>query len=426
MSSSSYTGFNTLASRFGGQTPLLASLAVLLAAGAMPLAAQPPRGEVTRTRTSRAEPTDSTERPLRVLQRQLDSLTRVYNDHDDLTMVQRRRVEDDLGRTVNRLEELAARMNLARTEVTRAGEQIRIHLAPQMAERAAASMARALMQVREAEQARPRGWIGLVVQGPGLTPRVEDGELLVRYFAYPRVVSVDPSSPAQRAGLVPNDTLLAYDGVDVSENDISFTRLLRPNARVTIRIRRDGEVREVPVTVAAAPMRIVQRRDDEFRAREPWTPASIPKPAMFPRSPLPPPPPRGATMRVTGRSAPADIAPVVPVAPAEAFRSTRPLFAVGFPYGNGVAGAQLSTISEGLGRALGVSSGVLVTSAPVGSPANESGLVDGDVIVKVSGQAVRRLSEVRDIVALAVENGDRAVELNIVRQRKAMRLMLKW
>ena len=418
MSSSSYTVFIT--------PPLLASLAVLLAAGAMPLAAQQPRGEIARTRTSRAEPPDSTERPLRVLQRQLDSLTRVYNEHDDLTMVQRRRVEDDLGRTVNQLEELAARMNLARTEVTRAGEQIRIHLAPQMAERAAASMSRALMQVREAEQARPRGWIGLVVQGPGLTPRVEDGELLVRYFAYPRVVSVDPSSPAQRAGLVPNDTLLAYDGVDVSENDISFTRLLRPNARVTIRIRRDGEVREVLVTVAAAPMRIVQRRDDEFRAREPWTPASIPKPAMFPRSPLPPPTPRGATMRVTGRAAPTDIAPVAPVAPAEAFRSTRPLVAVGFPYGNGVAGAQLSTISEGLGRALGVGSGVLVTSAPVGSPANESGLVDGDVIVKVGGQAVRRLSEVRDIIALAVENGDRAVELNIVRQRKAMRLMLKW
>ena len=172
-------------------------------------------------------------------------------------------------------------------------------------------------------------------------------------------------------------------------------------------------------------MRIVQRRDDEFRAREPWTIASFPKPAMFPRSPLPPPP-RGATMRVSGRSAPTAIATVAPVAPAEAFRSTRPLVAVGFPYGNGVAGAQLSTISEGLGRALGVSSGVLVTSAPVGSPANESGLVDGDVIVKVSGQAVRRLSEVRDIVALAVENGDRAVELNIVRQRKAMRLMLKW
>ena len=107
----------------------------------------------------------------------------------------------------------------------------------------------------------------------------------------------------------------------------------------------------------------------------------------------------------------------------------RPSIAFGFGYGNGVnavAGAQLSTISEGLGRALGVSAGVLVTSAPVGSPASESGLVDGDVISKVAGQAVRRVSEVRDLVALAADNGDHAVELEIVRQKKGMKLSLRW
>lgn len=102
------------------------------------------------------------------------------------------------------------------------------------------------------------------------------------------------------------------------------------------------------------------------------------------------------------------------------------MVAVGFPYGNGVAGAELSTISEGLGKALGVGSGVLVTSAPAGSPAYESGLVDGDVISKVGGQEVRRVTEVRDLVALAAENGDHAVELELVRQKRPMKLMLKW
>ena len=425
MSSSSNTKVIAPTSRFGGQAPLLASLAVLLAAGVMPLGAQQQRVEVVRTRSSRAETADSSERRLRLLQRQLDSLARVYNDHDELTMAERKRVEEALGRTVNGLEEISARMNLARDQMMRAGEQIRIQMAPQMAERAAASMSRALMQVREAEQARPRGWIGLVLQGPGLTPRVEDGELLVRYFAYPRVVSVDPSSPAQRAGLVPNDTLLAYDGVDVSENDISFTRLLRPNARVNIRIRRDGKVREVPVTVAAAPMRIVQRRDDEYRAREPWAVASLPEAPLFPRIPMPAPS-RFAPLRGSARSATPAIAPVAPNPPVQPFPLIRPMGGIEFSYGNGVAGAQLSTISEGLGKALGVSSGVLVTSAPVGSPANESGLVDGDVISKVGGQAVRRVTEVRDLVALAAENGDHAVELEIVRQKKPLKLILRW
>lgn len=410
MSSSSNTVLIAPTSRFGGQAPFVASLAVLLAAGVMPLAAQQQRVEVVKTRSSRAEPGDSTERQLRKLQRQLDSLARVYNDHDELTMAERKRVEEELGRTVSRLEEISARMNLAPDRMMRPGEQIRILMAPRTAERAAASMSRALMQVREAEQARPRGWIGLVVQGPGLTPRVEGGELLVRYFAYPRVVSVDPSSPAQRAGLVPNDTLLAYDGIDVSENDISFTRLLRPNARVNIRIRRDGKVREVPVTVAAAPMRIVQRRDDESRSREPWAVTNLPEAPSFPRIPMSAPSP-GAPLRVSVRSATPAIAPAV---------------AFGFSFGTGVAGAQLSTINEGLGRALGVSSGVLVTNSPAGSQANESGLVDGDVISKVSGQAVRRVSEVRDLVGLAAENGDHAVELEIVRQKKPMKLMLRW
>jgi S1-C subfamily serine protease len=419
MPSSSNTVFIAPTSRFGGQAPFLSSLAVLLASGMMPLAAQQPqRVEIMRAQSPRAEPADSTERQLRRVYRQIDSLARVYNDHDELTIAERKRVEEELGRTVSQVAELSARVNLAQDRMMRLGDQIRIQLAPQMVERAAASMSRALMQVREAEQARPRGWVGIVAEGPNLS-RVEDGQLLVRYFAYPRVASVDPSSPAQRAGLVPNDTLLAYDGVDVSENDISFTRLLRPNAKVNIRIRRDGKVREVPVTVAAAPMRIVQRRDDESRAREPWTVGSIPEAPSFPPIPMRAPS-SSAPMRVTLRSATAGIAPAQPA------RQAQPMVAFGFSYGAGVKGAQLSTIGEGLGKALGVSSGVLVTSAPVGSPANESGLVDGDVISKVSRQSVRRVTEVRDLVALAAENGDHAVELEIVRQRKPMKLMLKW
>jgi hypothetical protein len=53
--------------------------------------------------------------------------------------------------------------------------------------RAAQAMSRQLMQVREVEQAMPRGWLGFVAQGPGLEPRIEGGQLIVRYFSYPRI-----------------------------------------------------------------------------------------------------------------------------------------------------------------------------------------------------------------------------------------------
>ena len=402
---------------------VLASVAVLLSAGTLPVAAQQQRVEVTRTRAPRAEQSDSNERQLRRYQRQLDSLARTYNERDDLTMVDRRRIEDELGRTVGHLEEIFSRMEADGDPMDHSRSRIRIQMAPQVAERASQSISRALMQVRENEQAMPRGWIGLVVQGPGISPRVEGGELLVRYFAYPRVVSIDPSSPAQRAGIVPNDTLLAYNGDDVSEGDISLTRLLIPNARVTVRIRRDGKTRDIPVTVAAAPMRIVQRRDDESRARdqrEQWVVATVPEAPGFPR--MPALAPATGPMRVSARTPMAPTAPMPPMP--DMVRGG--MLSVAFPYASGVAGAQLSTISEGLGRALGVSGGVLVTSAPVGSPASESGLMDGDVIAKVGRQSVRRVSEVTDLVRLAAENGDHAVELEIVRQRKPMKLVLRW
>ena len=400
--------------RRGVHAPLLASLAMLLGAGLVPLPAQQQRIEVTRVRGARISASDSAGRQLRRLQHQIDSLARVYNEHDDLTLVERRRVEEDLDQALGRVAELIAHMNMTMARTLGAGDHLRILMTPRAAERSAADLSRAMMQVREAEQAAPRGWIGLEVQGPGLLPRIEGGELLVRYFAYPRVISVDPSSPAQRAGIVPNDTLLAYNGVDVSENDISQTRLLRPNTKISISYLRDGRVRVVPVTVAPAPMRIVQRREDESRARELWL-GSLPDGPSFPRLPLAP----AAPSRTGLRAAASSMASTLPAPPA------LPSLA-GLAYGNAVAGAQLSTVSEGLGKALGVSSGVLVTSAPVSSPAGQSGLQDGDVITKVAGQAVRRVSEVRDLVALAVDNGEHAIDLQVVRQRRTLSLTLKW
>ena len=417
MSSSPHT--LSVAPRTFAQRSVLASFAVLFVVAALPAGAQQQRVEIRSLRSTRAEP-DSNERQLRRLQRQLDSLARLYNEHDDLTMAERKRVEDELARTVRRLEEIVARMD-PDEPMALAGDHVRIQMAPQDVERASQSMSRALMQIREDQQAMPRGWIGLVAQGPGINAHVEDGELIVRYFAYPRIISVDPSSPAQRAGIVPNDTLLAYNGDDVTEGDISLTRLLKPNAKLSVRIRRDGKTRDVPVTVAAAPMRIVQRRDDETRAREQWVIATVPQAPRFPRMPALAPN-ASSQMRVSTRTPMAMAAPMPPMAPASPGEGAG--FGTGFGYG--VAGAQLTTIGEGLGQALGVSSGVLVTSAPIGSPANESGLKEGDIILKVGSQAVGRASDVMELVGLAAENGDHAIELQILRKRKPMKLALRW
>jgi len=397
--------------RASGQASLVVSLALfVLAAGVTPVAAQQ-RIEITTKRVGRSDMSDS----VRKLRRTLDSLSHVYNDGDQLSATQRRRLEDDLQKTVERLDELSPRINGGMLAPAALPAGIRMDAAD--AARAAQAMSRALMQVREAEQARPRGWIGFVAQGPGLEPRVEGGQLIVRYFSYPGIISVDPSSPAQRAGITTNDTLIAYNGRDVRENEISLTRLLRPNARIQVRLLRDGRVFEIPVTVAPVPTRIVQRRDVEVgTAREEW---DVPEAASFPRIAIATPLPSAARMFMR---APQPSAAPTPSGP--------PVLLFGLTSNDAVAGARMSTISkdlaEAIGQALGVKGGVLVTNAPLSSPAYESGLRDGDVIVRVGGQAVRGVSEVRDLVELASNEGARSVDIDIVRQRRAQRITLKW
>ena len=98
-----------------------------------------------------------------------------------------------------------------------------------------------------------------------------------------------------------------------------------------------------------------------------------------------------------------------------------------FSYGfNSVAGATLAALTDGLARTVGVQRGVLVTSAAVGSLAYGSGLRDGDVIVRVAGEPVRTVAELRERVQMAVDDGESAVELDCVREKKARKVVLRW
>jgi S1-C subfamily serine protease len=70
--------------------------------------------------------------------------------------------------------------------------------------------------------------------------------------------------------------------------------------------------------------------------------------------------------------------------------------------------------------------GVLVTLAAVGSPAYRSGLRDGDIIVRVAGEPVQTAAAVRERVQAAVDNGNNGVELELLRDKRPIKVTLRW
>jgi C-terminal processing protease CtpA/Prc len=395
------------------RTPLLFSVTAALAAGSpirAPLAAQ--TVETTVRRTPRAGTASEDERQLRRLERQADSLTLLYNEREDLGEAQRLAVGQQLDHTVAQIEVLARRI----AESSARQMRVRVQMAPMVDERAATAMSGALRQARPSEFAMPRGWLGIVVSGTAREPRIERGELIIRYLTYPEIVSVEPSSPAEKAGLIKSDTLVAYDGRDVRDQDISLTRLLQPNTRVFVRIRRDGRTRDVPVTIADVPSRIRLRTETSMIERAPGAEGGLRTPFVFPRDPSPRPPtaPREAVV----------FAPMPAMPPMGASIPTPGMISsVG---AIGVAGAELVSLTEGLARTVGVQRGVLITRAPAGSPVYRSGLRDGDVIVRVGGEPVSTVTALREQVQIAVDHGANSVDVDCVRQRRTMKFKLKW
>ena len=379
--------------------PFFVTFGLALSVSAPPLAAQ--RTE-TIARTAPRIAGDSIGPKLRRLERTIDSLLRVFRS-DELAGEQRHKLSQLIDERV--AEFTALRMAAAppreRDVFVRVPEpgffESRFGsdpLSPAFAPRSVVP-----------------GWIGIVVSGAPTQIRVENDEMFMRYLAYPEIASVDPSSPAQRAGVSPGDTLMAYNGRDVRREEISMTKLLQPKATVRVRVRREGKVRELPVVVAEAPVRIKIRRDQEIRDVDAgWF--AFPRPPMIARTAPAVPPARPTTP-----PSPSRVATSYPVTPAAPFLGLTPSV---------VIGAQVATVTESMKRNLGLPPGVLVAAVPIGSPADESGLEEGDVIVRVGDQAITAVHELRGQIARAWENGERSLTVELRRGKERRTLTLRF
>ena len=101
--------------------------------------------------------------------------------------------------------------------------------------------------------AKPRGLHGHHVLGDDARRRGSVRGEIFRFAENPTVETVEPGSPAERAGVAKGDEIILIDGQSVVGRDIVFNQLLRPGTRLPLRVRRDGDTRDVLLVIKQRP-----------------------------------------------------------------------------------------------------------------------------------------------------------------------------
>lgn len=175
------------------------------------------------------------------------------------------------------------------------------------------------------------------------------------------VDEVQPGSPAQEAGVMNNDIILAFNGIQIEQSSQLpfYVGQIRPGTQAELTVLREGDVIELPVVVGALP------GSDQASAG------------------VRPPAPSGNSLALTVEA----LAPELQ--------------------------AELPALAEG---------GVIVDQLREG-PAMRAGLASGDVIVALNHQQVRSVSDFNRIVAALPATG--YVPIRIVRDGRGTTLVLE-
>jgi serine protease Do len=260
-----------------------------------------------------------------------------------------------------------------------------------------------------------KGWLGFYAQGPSLIISDSSGTRY-RFFAYQPIISVDPGSPAERAGIEPGDVLVAYNGIDLMNHEFNFSDMLVPKKRVDVTVRRDGEIKNYSLTVASPPQEVSRRRIEMERVPASGAILVGPDGERF----------GGGGDRPIGPVRAAGGGGARMGGPGEFSTTLRALAGqkLFFLSQNGLFGANLSSMSDELARVLKLKKGVLVNEVPEDTPAFRSGLRTGDVIVTANDDSVTTVAELRD--AVLRHFADHAAELQVIRQQKVKKLTVSW
>jgi S1-C subfamily serine protease len=246
----------------------------------------------------------------------------------------------------------------------------------------------------------PKGWVGVLIT-TGIGEQNSSGRLV--FHDYPVIESIDPGSPAERAGLLKGDVLISINSQDFKMNPIPMNELLVPGKRIVFRYRRDDVERTSRLTVAERPAGTSQTiqvslipavpsaQDDRRRTVE-----EAVRQRIFLKTRVP-------------------VSPNVSMAPL--------VFGTG-PTSIGVAGAEITQLNDGLRELANIrGNGIFVINVPPGSLAGAAGLRSGDVIIRAEKQLVETPGQLIRVMLDATES---AVRLQVLRKQKLQSLTLRW
>ena len=261
--------------------------------------------------------------------------------------------------------------------------------------------ARVQVEVRtpDAPRAAPTGYIGVSFSG-AIEPR--PGARRFYFHDFPEIVAVDAGSPAERGGLQAGDVLVMLGDAKLKGTSVDLNAVLRPGAKVPVRFRRAGALREATLVVARTPMARRVDLDAPVLIPLPAGPAIGSMPEAPAVAPVPPTP-----------EVPAAVAVVAPLPPI--FGSSGMTGAVG--------GAEVSAVQGNLRDVLGVDGGLLVLDVGINTPAGRAGLRAGDVIRRADGRPVRTPADLVRVVRQAEES---SVKLEVVRKKQTRVVVLRW
>lgn len=255
------------------------------------------------------------------------------------------------------------------------------------------------------ESVMPKGYIGIVAPGRNI---INAAGQFVLYYDYPTIISVDPDSPAQHAGIVPGDVLLAYDGQDVRGRQFNLTRMLLPEKKLAVLVKHEGENKEFALTVAKATERIQLRRHDLGDVPEGDLQLNIIRSEGAARAAV-------AGMAARGGSGQAGaVTMMVPGGN---------LF---FMTANSAFGATLSTVGPELAKTLKLETGVLVNDVPEESLAFKGGLRTGDVIVNAGGESIASVRALQETIMVAKRGAERGLTLQVIREKQPKKITVNW